>query len=978
MSPPLPLPSKAAVRALRSLALGTSCAIGAIVEDRRRRISTLQTAVSNKKKLQTSRKYHNGGFEQIEHMSWLVDDATLGTTNMQWHEAEDCGPRQHCNDDLNEPEYDIFDNIENQDPFRSGLSQVHEKLPQLLSSRSPLPQPMTPQQSPNISIQGLRTSLASQSPSDSLTSQAADLSQSSPSAELHKPHNALILAAEDLLASKEEDVLDKVVQLFLSNGPEVLLGARRESWLELSLRLFRRCRANGRWQDASQILTTVIESGPLDEAQYFAYDPLPIIQFHIRRPDSNTPCSIERVTSAAKIYLAKLMNKREGRGTHMETTGRLLMIEALSLKRCTLARHIYWRMIGWASSPEICASSAIRTFFGHGDYKTVLKIFLLHYLPMKHGIEFWEPTLDMVVQSVEAMKGSHGRSVLKALAQIEVPEGGKLHSRWIMQMLRADWARHKDMCKMKETFEETVSLGLLDRIGHPEGVYRTLVEIAVKAGDAETAHWYADTVVQDYPNMENDIALKLSVLKAEAGDWEGVRAAFEQVQRSELAEPAAYENAFILVLKVFSKSHSADETRDFSMLFVREIGVKFHPYMVTLVAKKYGDARDMKGFMAWATLCSQEGFALDAGICNSVLYNCSAKWKIPFSELRMIHAKLVALNPHCSDDVTQRIMSQAAQRVGNGFVHTRPGKMITVNKMAYLGRSTNNWDIFEAMNQELMHNKPTAAAIIYKRAIQFGMPFCRHCLRLAVLASLEAKDFGAGHALSLIQGAHAQGHDVGSAVSTFMKRQIDALHGSPEDLVIYMRNLISRFESSNIAISPAVLTHMATVCAKIGQHEKAISLCLLARDRSGSLDLCFSPQSFTALATAYSQLLDVEGMNALVDSMCDGEFSADKALLLHLKSIRRLMKKKDPSDSKTALLEVIERGIEHLTDTRAKARTQGKLISQETLKIIGDALIDMEANETGREGAQSKPRPWAYKGNPGIHTEGLSRRVVTG
>ncbi|KAI0970348.1 hypothetical protein F4678DRAFT_436523 [Xylaria arbuscula] len=977
MSPPLPLPSKAAVRALRSLALGTSCAIGAIVEDRRRRISTLQTAVSNKQKLQTSRKYHNGGFEQIELVSWLVDDAALCTPNMQWHETEGGGPRKHRNADPSEPENDIFDDIESQDPFRGGIRHVREQIPQLSPSRSSLPLPTTPQRSPNIAIQGLRTSPVSQSPSDSLINQAADFSQLGPSAELHKPHNALILAAEDLLASKDEDALDKVVQIFLSNGPEVLSGPRRESWLELSLRLFRKCRASGRWQDASKILTTVIESGPLDEVQYFAYDPLPIIKSHLRRPDSNTHCSIESVTSAARLYLAKLKNKREGCGTSMETTGRLLMIEALSLKRCTLARHIYWRTLGWASSPGTFASSAIRTFFRHGDHKAVLKIFLLHYSPMKHGIEFWEPTLDMVVQSVEAMKGSHANAVLRALAQIEVPEGGKLHSRWIMQMLRADWARHKDMSNMKETFEETVSLGLLDRIGHPEGAYRTLVEIAVKAGDAETAHLYADKVVHDYPDMKNDIALKLSVLKAEAGDWDGVRATFERVQRSELAEPAAYENAFILVLKVFAKSHSADETRDFSMLFVREIGVKFHPYMVTLVAKKYGDARDMKGFVAWATLCSQEGFALDAGICNSVLYNCSAKWKVPFSELRTIHAKLVALNPHCSDAVTQRILSQAAQRIGNGFVHTRPGKMITVNKMAYLGRSTNNWDIFEAMNQELMHNKPTAAALIYKRAIQFGMPFCRHCLRLAVLASLEAKDFGAGHALSLIQAAHAQGHDVGSAVSTFMKRQIDALHGSPEELVIYMRNLISRFESSKIAISPAVLTHMAIVCVKIGQHEKAISLCLLARDRSGSSHLCFSPQGFTALATAYSQLLDVDGMNALVDSMCESEYSADKALLLHLKSIRRLIKKKDSGDARTALLEVLERGIGHLTDTRAKARIQGRLISQETLKIIGDALTDLEANETAIEGSQRKQRPWAYKGKPVIPTGGLSRRVAT-
>ncbi|KXJ95756.1 hypothetical protein Micbo1qcDRAFT_157817, partial [Microdochium bolleyi] len=71
MTTPVPVPSKAAIRALRGLALGTSCAIGAIVEDRRRRISTLQTAISNKERLQSARQYKSIPGEAS---SWLPFD----------------------------------------------------------------------------------------------------------------------------------------------------------------------------------------------------------------------------------------------------------------------------------------------------------------------------------------------------------------------------------------------------------------------------------------------------------------------------------------------------------------------------------------------------------------------------------------------------------------------------------------------------------------------------------------------------------------------------------------------------------------------------------------------------------------------------------------------------------------------------------------------------------------------------------------
>ncbi|KAI0512504.1 hypothetical protein F5B22DRAFT_615091 [Xylaria bambusicola] len=949
MSPPLPLPSKAAVRALRSIALGTSCAIGAILEDRRRRISTLKTAVANKEKLKSSRHYHQYSLEQPEQPLWSLDDASLVGPSMQWSELESYRSGKHYKVETTDLEDAVTGGIETRDPVHDENIGGYIQLPQPTPSPS-LPPPPASQQlfPPNRRPQ---YSVARQSTHDNLVCSAVRASSPSPTSEVQKDRNDPLPSIENLLVRPDSGKLDRAVSLFLLSYPKFASGPQRDAWLALSVRLSQECESWNRWEDSSRLLAVVIKLDSLTEAQYLAYNPGPIIEFLLRPSDPDTLCSEKNVDSAAEIFLAELKDRQVRCEVHMERIGWLLLHELLSSRHFTLAIRVYWRILRWAENTEQCASLAIQTFHQHNNHKAVIKIFLLHYSRLEPVMESFDKTMDYVLKSVEGLEGLSADSIVNALVEMKCSRPGKLQSRWIVQLLRAYWTRSKNIASSQKVFEDAVSLGLLDKVDTPEVVYRSMVEIAVQAGDAEVAHWYADKVIHDHPNIKHEITLKLVVLKAMAGDWNGVLSTFQEARASQSIQPDSYDSAFTVVLKIFAESNSASDTQEFVMLFVRDMGVRFHPHTVTLVAKRYGQTRDMKGLLAWLELCSQHGFALDAGFSNSVLHSCWAKWEMSFPELRMVYAKIKALNPRSNDEVTRRIMSQAAHRSGKGFANVRPGKMITVNKLAYIGRWSNQRNVLEAMNQELMDSKPTTAVSIYKRARRSGMPFSSHCLRLAVLAALQAKNLGAGPALSLIQDAHAQGHEVEPAVAVFLKQQIGAFFGSPEDVIIHMRNLISGFESAQIAIAPAVLTHMATTCVKIGQPEKAIALCHMAKNRTGSSHLCFSRQSFKALASAYFELLDIVGMSTLIDDLCKSEFSADKSVLLHLKSIRRLANKLDESHAKAALLKVIEDGVQRLTQSRAEIRSQGKLISHRTLEIIDDAVNDLQAQQAGKKTA---------------------------
>ncbi|KAJ8126678.1 hypothetical protein O1611_g6960 [Lasiodiplodia mahajangana] len=956
MSPPLPLPSKGALRALRSLAFGTSCAIGVIVEDRRRRISTLHTAVANKKKLKASRQYHQKGLGEVA--SQLDDDTVVGA-HIRWHEREDHEPGGHR-------EVETTDRTDSEDTAPrtndSGdlFQEAHTPSPipiptQLLSLPPPPSQPTASQDFPFATVR--RVPISKPNPSQRhLILQPTESNQSNISAMLQESHEALILSIEDLLANPTQESLGQGVSLFMSNSPAIPSSPLRDRWLEMSVRLSNECQTNSRWEEASQILTTVVRYGPMNEAQYFAYNPIPIIEFHLRRQDPDTPCSPESLNSACTLFLLKLEGRRPGYGAHMESVGRPLLLEAMSAHRGKLVQYIYFRLLGWVENTEAYVRWAIHTFFQYNDHKSVIKIFLLHYSHMRPPLEFFNETMDCVLGSFEALKGLRANSLLDALAQMEYPEG-KLRTRWIMRVLRVHWARHEDMSKTLELFEHAVSVGLLEKVTHPQGIYLALVELAAHAGHQDVAYSFAKKVIRDHPDTRHDVALKLVVLKANAGDWDDVLQTFRQVRPKEMAEPAGYVPAFIVALQIFADSHSASETHDFAMQFIRETGSEFHPFMVTIVANKYGETRDMNGFIGWLELCGRKGFALDAGFCNSVLHNCLAKWEVSFKALQTMHSRLKAINPNCSDEVTQRILSQAAHRDGKAFKASRGvrPRSIAVSKLAYSGRSTDHREIYEAMNQELMSCKPAKALVIYKQAMSFGMFFSSHCFRLAVLAALRGKNSSssARSALSMIQDAHAEGRDVGPAISTYIKHELDSFTGSPEDTVMHMRNLIYGLESSQIAVSPAVLTHMAEICVKIKHHEKAIILCHLARDRSGASHLCFSRQSFKALASAYAHLLDVQGMNSLIYHLSKSGFLADKVLLSHLKSIRRTIKKGDPSGPRSALLEAITRGIEQITQARAELHTEGKLISHEALRIVGDAVADLQKKDAEREPSKS-------------------------
>ncbi|KAI1468804.1 uncharacterized protein F4812DRAFT_424772 [Daldinia caldariorum] len=958
MPPPLPIPSKAAIHALRGIALGTSCAIGVILEDRRRRISTLKTALSNKEKLKAVKRYHSVADPTPAR---LDETAFAEGDQFQWHHVEDdtvrtrdgpsaskTSPQQHSPEDAS-PDTNPAPSVKTEDGLESPSTTTTQAE---TSSSQTTHHDVAVAHILNTSRQQLWPSETEFDAHKTWGTYQALYSSPMLKIRLNKRRRA-IADVTSILDSNDEERLDQALRRFLDACRGSYSEQLDEQWIELSIRLSRDFHAENRLEDAAKILLTILGIGPLEESQFFAHQPIPLINYYLRQVDENGRVPQEAVSTATRIFLATLKEKPQMRFEELEEFGMQLMTENFMLGQFSLVGDVYWRVIAITQSSEFMGW-AIQMLHEHRDHKHVLKYFLLNFSKTTPDARSYFNTVDSVVSSVEALGGMKAEHVLDALCRMDGAGTGIIRSRWVMKLLHAYWNRNRDFPTLKALFDAMLSIDILDRVTNSNLVYRTMVELSIKAEMNDVARLYCEELLEKFPDMTTDVTLKgLFILPmAKAGDWDGVSNAFAEMQTLRRGQEDEYDKAFIQILKIFAESHTASEVRDFVSHFISHLGVRMHRYIVTLVANKYGQCHDSSGFVSWLQYCSEVGFAMDSSFCNSVLHNCHAKWAMPYNELRNLYTEFERLDVSF-DDVTRRILSQAAlkgsktDRNGNAVNRAQHPSHIAVDRLAYAGHTSNRRDVYEAMKQELSNSNTATAISIYQNAIRFGMPPCPHCLRLATFATLKNGKNGSASAMQLLQIAYDRGEDISSAVSEFIKFQLNNLQAEAKEALLHMRNLITQFEALHIVIVPDILTRMALFCVKLGNYSKALALCNLAVDKSGTENLCFSRECFKALLMTYPALRDLEGTEKLMEDLLQSNFAGDRPVYLYLKRTIKLVKKMAPDRTTDAIIDILEHGRREVARRREKIRRESKNIANETLRIMKDALSDMRGLPDG-------------------------------
>ncbi|CAK7236542.1 hypothetical protein SBRCBS47491_009673 [Sporothrix bragantina] len=750
--PPMPVPSKAAIRALRGLVLGTTCSLALVTEDRRRRINAARSAIRNGDRIRSARQYYPGGSAfaiALEEESLSVEPGAI-----HWQSPSKQGQGSNRGRfRVDEPSISttasttdrLSDAMLVPASIRRPSSQTRRSSGiaggQVVSTKSTTPTTANSSTNPSPTLESQAHSSTTSAPPPlprlfaypAMTSRLREspLSLEQQSQEytvmaglgrinrrdvlpVERPQTLPIAdvptaAAEvkDLSKTMSEAELRAGLRRLVTTWPT--LDASSDQHIALgkaSAELCRSCQEAGHMDLAQEVLQLAVKFGQLDEATYFAHQPLPVVlslaplnMLNAETANATFNAAVDETDAIDKSRDTFVKRLQDAVGIFLPTSSSLSYAETeLSIKLVQAAKKLLNCAFAVCdrdmindiySSVSRCAGdiSEFSTWYSSkiqetGDPALFVSSFVAQ---PPHADTFSKQSFSaMADRIVEATRLSHyvqAEPVFETLLALSASTSNRLRTSWVTDLLYGQWQATKDYAKVQSLFDKlkSGSGGIQGGVGavtyHVDGAYRVMIQVALEAGQCTEAKALLSELTTLKRSAANDIrVLGLFALdKAKSGDWQGVQDDFQQAVMAAGTKglnARDAERVFVPIAKEYVRTHTIGETEDFLKLYVEEVGIPLGKYMVTLLANEYGALREVRSFVAWLEYCTQAGFALDAAFSNAILQSCRKHWKFGFRDLRAMYRKLRLLSPNFEDSVTQTIMTHAA--VSNAKSIARP------------------------------------------------------------------------------------------------------------------------------------------------------------------------------------------------------------------------------------------------------------------------------------------------------------------
>ncbi|KAL2015925.1 hypothetical protein VTK56DRAFT_4539 [Thermocarpiscus australiensis] len=1026
----LPVPSKAALTALRGLVVGTSCTIALIAEDRRRKINNAVRVIENGKKIKSARNYRSGGsalaLAMEEEASWdpvllLVSPATLQQQQQQQNEVSTSAPaRSRAKEraaSISGDGAETSAEASNTEVTQRGEALAVEQSDAGNTTKIQTVTPAHPYQPPRKqerafmqTLQGPRTAPPRQGPKWLFANSEVLKSFAFPTNDeiMDKVHEAC--STKDPL--QITTALRYVLEALDTNvAPDNL----KRPWIETTALLCRTCRQEGRIEDAAKLLQLLINRDPLEETAYFSHDALPLMESLLAEALANEgtrDVSQRYLDAAINLFLPTFTKRPTGPNPQVYKLGRKLLESAFSADRLRRVIGLYRRchLLAGEDADKL-TEWFLAKLHEKQDYKSVVKIFLSTYAKSTPPAESIHALGDIIVHSVESASSYRSDEVLKALHGICSRVGNtKLNPKWVMKLLVSHWNQHGDLGKVEALFDYLRTPSLRETVFRSDNLYRIMVELALEAGEDMKAQAYFDEAVAQSPALASDVRLLgvLARFHAKEGDWETVRADFEAMKEGRKHRPRnkACGEAFVPVLKAYAEEHTVRETEAFLRLYIGEFKVPLNRYMVTLMAKQYAAVRDLDSLLDWLDYCSRAGFPVEAAFTNAILARCRKQWKFPFREMRTLFLKLRALNPKFVDRHTERIMASAAladSKHGGRAARRRLLSLgIDPNILQVTGQCAQVEDVVLAMKEALACRRPRFAFWVYKRAQHLGMPFSPHALQLAVQARLGFAPNDYHGAYDLLQKAQAKGEDINPVVNYLLGAQLGEITATTNagEALAAVRETLAQFQRCGIRLTESSLHRAAQACLTAGHFRGAVSYALKAAEvrggggggSSSGRRPCFNLQNFRLLLAGYAALADARGIQDTIRRALASSYREDTACLRALKHARLRVARADARSvtprQRMQARAAVDEGIRRVVEARKLLREQGKRLEAEALRIMQRAaqdaacpLVDFDCTSWtggGRSGETKRDDGVADELFAGVHYGGMEQGSLDG
>ncbi|KAK4193866.1 ribonuclease T2 [Podospora australis] len=955
----LPVPSKAALMALRGLAVGTTCTVALIVEDRRRRINQAVRVIENGEKIKNYRNYTRHTEKRATGAAAALEEAAIFDAGLLRLTTEP-------------------------PPLRSVLEgNADGRLKYEAQDLTTASNTARPTGHEAGTAEGGQTSQHSTTAGVGHTAEKPDpflvLKPAPTISPIHHPAPGWAVTSRDLVkeyafpttneiidtiseASRTQDIRQidaAILQVTQAFKQGIAPSNSQKSWLDALALLCTTCQSVGKVEDAAAILHQVLGRSKISEASYYAFDPPTLIRKLLELPNPvegrNTAYNT-LLNLAVYLYLPLFPEKPKESRPEMGEVGKMLLEAMFSANHLYRAGYVYRRTQSFAAcapTPDReLAQWFLTELFETNHYKTALKTFLSAPEDSFLNKDSLAETGESMVQCVEHAYNNRADEVLRALHGLCQETEIKLATEWAIRLLSAHWKKHKNMQEIHSLFEHIKAPTIHESVAYPDGVYRVMVELALEAGEESMAESYFEEAVAQNIVLPSNLRIlgRFARFHAKNGDWQQVRETFEKMDVPDTpAARKAHGGAFVPVLKAYAEEHTVHETDEFMRSYIETFNVPVSRYMVTLMAKQYAMLRDVDAIVDWLAYCYQAGVKVGAAFSNIILINCRRQWNMPFRDLRTLFRKLRALNPDFVDEYTEKVMADAALDDCKQDGMRARGRLLSLrispNLLTARRQGSAVGEVETAMKTNLVCRRPANALGVYKRARHEGMPMTPHVLRLAVQAQLSVGEDGYKGAYEMLRGLQEKGEDITQAVNYLLGRELGdiARFHNGVDAFASVQRSINRFEKRGIQLSASTLHSAALTCLDVGHYRGALLYANRA-SQLGGFGPCFNLQNFKIFVSASASLVDLAVLSGALAKGRQSSYWEKRACMDTLKHARHRIKSSKSVDAteyrRNEAIKMINEAIATTVQARAELRNEGRRFEEAALEIMKQAAID--------------------------------------
>ncbi|KAL7946494.1 hypothetical protein V8C42DRAFT_320807 [Trichoderma barbatum] len=319
---------------------------------------------------------------------------------------------------------------------------------------------------------------------------------------------------------------------------------------------------------------------------------------------------------------------------------------------------------------------------------------------------------------------------------------------------------------IKHLYRLLQSAGLYQETAVPPNIEykirRLMVSKALKAGDDSFAQEEMRCLCKiDADAAKSDIKLqsRLIVREAALGHWESVRNGIEALETADSTKSNDLRYMISKITDVFVQTCSSEGLEAVLRRFVSSYNIPLRSRWVNLVLDRHASRHDLDSMFSWLQFCHDAGFQMDDTFMQRFYSGCRKYWSFSDKTITSLHQTLQELSPAISDILPSKSKGKGSKDVPPSLLESRG--------------CLSEADAFECMEWLSAQNEWERVCEAYSRLLSSGLNLSVRCLRLAVIGHLKRQNGSIGEASSLVDEARGRGHDVTEALTPLLLARLE-------------------------------------------------------------------------------------------------------------------------------------------------------------------------------------------------------------